>query len=891
MAERSMKDGKLLREISDLTARIKELEQSESALRRTEHESAILAEIGWLISSTLDIEEVYEQFTAAVRKLITCDRISIDLNNPAEETFTITYVSGVDIPDRRPGDVIPLKGSISEIILRTRTGLLIHPTSIQDVTTLFPGAINISTICAGMRSLISVPLVSRDQVIGTLHLRAIQPNAYTNRDLRLAERIGVQIAGAIASAELFKDLQNTETTLRDSEARLQSILDNSGILVFLKDLEGRYIMVNRRFEELFHVTRQAVVGKSDHDLFSQEYADKFRQHDLLALEKGAPFETEEFVPQDGTRHIYISVKFPLFRADGKPYAVCGIATDITERKRVEQEIALLAEIGRLISSTPDINEVYEQVAIKARQLIPLDRLVVNLNRPGEGTVLRSYMHGLDIPGRKQGDTLPLARSINESLIRTRKGLIIQSISPAEIAEHYPSIASTFQAGIRSMMSVPLIARDEVVGGLHVQSMKPDCYDAETLRLAERIGMQIAGAIANSQLFNELSRTEKSLRESNQLFSLFMHHSPIYAYIKEVTPAGSRILQASENFRVITGIPGSAMTGRTMTELFPPEFAAKTVKDDWAVVSNGQVLTLDEELNGRSYTTIKFPIVLGEKTLLAGYSIDVTEQKRTEAELIRAQKLESLGVLAGGIAHDFNNLMTVVQGYLDLVLMDLPSEHASHQRLRAAMQCVENTKELTSQFITFSRGGGPVLELLDVREVIRDAVHRIIKETNIRVRFDFAKNLRLPEIDEHQIRQCFYNLATNAVEAMPGGGNLTIRAQNVDIPNGDALPLAEGPYITITFADDGPGILEEHLVKVFDPYFTTKKMGGRKGMGLGLSICYFVLKQHGGHISVESRPGKGASFSLYLPVRGCTSGRRKDSTNGLPLHGPYTGQGW
>jgi signal transduction histidine kinase len=416
-------------------------------------------------------------------------------------------------------------------------------------------------------------------------------------------------------------------------------------------------------------------------------------------------------------------------------------------------------------------------------------------------------------------------------------------------------------------------------------MKPGCYNAETLRLAERIGMQIAGAIANTQLFNDLIKTEKSLRESNELFSLFMRHSPIYAYIKEVTPTQSRILQASENFREITRIPGSAMTGRTMAELFPPEFAAKTVEDDWAVVSNGRVLTLDEELNGRSYTTIKFPIILGGRSFLAGYSIDITEHRRTEAELLRAQKLESLGVLAGGIAHDFNNLMTVVQGYIDLVLMDLPREHPSHHRLRAAMQCVENTKELTSRFITFSRGGGPILEFLDVREIVRDAVHRTVKETKTRAKFDFGENLWFPEIDEHQIKQCFYNLTANAVEAMPEGGNLTIRAENVDVQKGDPLPLAEGSYIKITFADEGTGIPREHLVKIFDPYFTTKKIGGRKGMGLGLSICYFVLKQHGGHISVESQPGKGASFSLYLPARVCPAESKKagfslHSANGL-----------
>lgn len=146
------------------------------------------------------------------------------------------------------------------------------------------------------------------------------------------------IIGFLAIQRDITQRKRTQDALRESETRLQSILDNSSTVVFLKDLEGRYITVNQRYEELFHVTRQTVIGKSDHDIFPQENADRFRQHDLLALEKGGPFEVEEFVPHDDGLHVYISVKFPLFTAEGKPYAVCGIATDITERKRAEAAI-------------------------------------------------------------------------------------------------------------------------------------------------------------------------------------------------------------------------------------------------------------------------------------------------------------------------------------------------------------------------------------------------------------------------------------------------------------------------------------------------------------------------------------------------------------------------
>ena len=247
--------------------------------------------------------------------------------------------------------------------------------------------------------------------------------------------------------------------------------------------------------------------------------------------------------------------------------------------------------------------------------------------------------------------------------------------------------------------------------------------------------------------------------------------------------------------------------------------------------------------------------------------DITQRKQMETELLRARNLESLGVLAGGIAHDFNNLMAIILGYIDLALMGLPPDHASHQYLLSTLQTAEQTNDLASRLITFSRGGGPNREIFDVAEIIRDAVHRTVKGTNVQVKFDFGKALRLVALDELQMKQVFYNLTKNATDAMPDGGNLTIQTKNALIYTGQVPGLKEGAYLKITFTDEGIGIPEEHLSKLFDPYFTTKKLSAQKGLGLGLSVCYSVLKKHNGHITVKkAHPGKGSSFVLYLPVQ-------------------------
>ncbi len=245
--------------------------------------------------------------------------------------------------------------------------------------------------------------------------------------------------------------------------------------------------------------------------------------------------------------------------------------------------------------------------------------------------------------------------------------------------------------------------------------------------------------------------------------------------------------------------------------------------------------------------------------------DVTERKRAEEEQLRVQKLESVGTLAGGIAHDFNNLLAVIHGYIELLMADAPPGEKVRGRLEAAKKAVGQAMELTSLLITFSRGGEPVREVVDIGEMLKDAVSKNIGEWPVERKFQLAADLWVLEVDERQIRQVIRSLAINAVEAMPEGGSLTVRAENTRVTAQDGLPIAEGPYVRISMEDTGTGIPREELPLIFDPYFSTKQRGPEKGMGLGLSVCHSVVGRHNGCITVESEQGKGTTFHVYLPA--------------------------
>jgi len=247
--------------------------------------------------------------------------------------------------------------------------------------------------------------------------------------------------------------------------------------------------------------------------------------------------------------------------------------------------------------------------------------------------------------------------------------------------------------------------------------------------------------------------------------------------------------------------------------------------------------------------------------MIGSCADITEKKRMEEELLKAQKLESVGVLAGGIAHDFNNILTGIFGHISLARLLVPPESKIAQALSEAEKSCLRAKSLTQQLLTFSRGGAPVKRVGSLGALLKEAADFVLHGSRVEARFSVPDDLWPLEMDEGQISQVINNIVLNAVQAMPGGGCVSIRAANIRLDEGSGLLLPPGPYVTIEIADQGPGIPPEHLPRVFDPYFTTKQ----KGSGLGLAIAYSIVKNHGGLISIDSEKGRGSVFAIRLPA--------------------------
>ena len=241
--------------------------------------------------------------------------------------------------------------------------------------------------------------------------------------------------------------------------------------------------------------------------------------------------------------------------------------------------------------------------------------------------------------------------------------------------------------------------------------------------------------------------------------------------------------------------------------------------------------------------------------------DITERKIFEEERLIFSKMESLGVLAGGIAHDFNNILTVILGNINLAMLDLPKEYGGQEILTEAEKACFQAQNLARQLLTFAKGGAPIKELVAIEPLIRESATFACRGSALRGEFTLPDNLWALEVDPGQINQVFQNLIINAIQAMPGGGTIKIQAENLVLAAESDLPLSPGRYVKISFQDQGGGMPTKYLAKIFDPYFTTKQ----KGSGLGLATSYFIIKNHHGHIAVDSKLGVGTTFTIYLPA--------------------------
>lgn len=645
----------------------------------------------------------------------------------------------------------------------------------------------------------------------------------------------------------FRAYRRSFGKVRNVENQTRSILDNApdGIVTF--NGQGAMQSINPAAEKMFGVRAHEITGKNISKLIPQ-----IRIAELVT--KCGTAVTTTAVRQ-GVYTFPIEISLGKMDSEHGPHFV-ALIRDTSERRRSEET---LRQIGVGISSATG-EEFLRNLAKQLSKALGTDfAFVVEIAR---GTVPVSA--SLILADRGQVRAIPryqLAGSFGEEVLRKGTIMLVEDAQKA-----HPGDQLLRDLGVYSYVVTPLVDHRGKAAGLmgimHRSTLDRSDLAESTLQIfAARAAAEIERKRFAEDLAAEKERLAITLRSIGDGFI--------------ATDMDGRILLMNAIAEKLTGWALDQAGGKPLTEVFrlynekTRTFAENAVQriietgsavgiasSASIVAKDGQQRTIETTASPiRDKGNRKIGVVLVFK--------DVTEKLRLEDEHRKAEKLESLGVAAGGIAHDFNNLLTAIIGNLSLALMDLDENDALHDRVTTAKKASLRAQDLAQQLLTFAKGGTPIKKTASVGQMLQDTVKFSLRGSNIRSEFDIPPDLWACEVDTGQISQVITNLTVNAEQAMPAGGTLRIICRNFEATaeNMGGQPLRAGRYVRISVQDEGIGIPEEYIQKIFDPYFTTKP----KGSGLGLATAYSIIKNHEGLITVNSSAGEGTAFHIFLPA--------------------------
>lgn len=758
-----------------------------------------------------------------------------------------------------------------------------------------------------LRSVIVAPLVAREKVLGALTLAYAESGRhYNEQDLDIAELIARRCALAIENSRLYtlaqEQLRDRMAAEEEANAlaaemgrqrmRLNDILETVPGVVWEAwgqpdDRRQRIDFVSNYVEEMLGYSVHEWLSEPNFWLKIVHPEDKeraAREAAAIFKSKGSGVSTFRWLRKDG-RPLWVEARsIVMLDEENQPVGMRGVTFDVSERKQAEDSIRFTASVGEALSGSLEL----EQTLHKAANLAVPDFsdwcIIYLLDATGEPNCVASAFFDPNDEAlfRRVIETGAHESNVgHKRVIRTGEAQLVTDFNSEvekEVAQNDEDLEAIHAAGINSYICVPLKTSDKTIGAVtFIQTASRRQFTPNDLRLADVYGRRVAVAIENATLYRsakleiaERQAVEQKLRENREQLQAILDYSPAAIYIVDIE---GRYILVNKRCEELLERPKEEIVGKTDVELFPQEIASKFSENTRRAAETKRPVEQEEEIiaygERRYHMTVKFPLLTpsGEVYAVCGISTDVTQSKRLEEQLLQAQKMESVGRLAGGVAHDFNNLLTAVIGYAELAEMKLPEDSAVTRDVRQIRKAGERAAKLTSQLLAFARKQVIEPRLVNINDLLphlRDMLRPLVGE-DVAVMLQEGPLLWPIKADPGQIEQVIVNLVVNARDAMPHGGVITISTENTsleftDIVSEGAVPA--GDYVLLTVSDTGHGMEQDVRERIFDPFFTTKEKG--KGTGLGLATCYGIIKQNGGHITVESALGVGSTFKLFLP---------------------------
>jgi PAS domain S-box-containing protein len=471
-----------------------------------------------------------------------------------------------------------------------------------------------------------------------------------------------------------------------------------------------------------------------------------------------------------------------------------------------------------------------------------------------------------------------------SALRTGQHFVCNDTGSAHCVLPWREDAS--RCAYRASAAFPIQLQGRVIGALSVYATEPGFFDEDNVTLLDQVAADVSFALESMEREAQRRRAEEERAQALIREEAARAQTRAEARFRELLEAApDAILEIDHDDLIVLvnaateklfGYTREELLGQPVTKLIPERCREVYARLRGACLGDPASRVMGpEELSARRKNFSELfiemnlsPVRTEQGNLITCIIRDITERKHLEEQLRQSQKMEAIGRLAGGVAHDFNNLLTIIGGYSQMLLDGLKAKDPARRDLEAIVEAANRASALTRQLLAFSRRSIVQPKILDLNRLIAK-MHKMLRPVigeDIELKLVLKKNLRRVKADPGQLEQVLMNLAVNARDAMPRGGQLVIETAEVDSREGDARPeadLAPGCYVLLAVRDSGHGMDAETRSHIFEPFFTTKARG--KGTGLGLSTVYGIVKQSGGEITIESEVGQGAAFRIYLPA--------------------------
>jgi len=726
----------------------------------------------------------------------------------------------------------------------------------------------------GYASSIALPLMSHGEAFGALALYAEERDAFNESTVKQYTDLANNLAYGVIALRTREERARSEEALRASERQLQDIIDNATSIIFVKDLELRYLLVNREYERRHHVRREEIRGKSDLDIHPRAVAEAVRANDRQVIEAGEPIEFEESVPSGGSDHHYVVVKFLLRDRVERPYAVCGIATDITALKRAEElqvrrayQAALRADLHAALSSggTESALQTILQLTAEAvvRHLDIAFARIWTLNDQRNMLELQAsagqYTRLEDEPAR-----LPIGKLGVGLTARELRPYITNDILKDERIEH-PEWAK--REGMAAFAGYPLLVDRRLVGVLATFACK--AFEPDVLEGLASVADTIAQGIERKLAVNQLRESELSLR-------LFLETIPQMLW--SAMPNGT-IDYNNQRFLDYAGLSRDELRGEGWLQPVHPEDRDAMARVWGSAVSEGVPFQFDFRCRRgadgmyRWCVSNALPLRDQQGRILKWYGsvVDLHDWKQAqealrtrEAELAHATRVMTMGEVASSIAHEVNQPLGAIINYANACLRILKGGSGDLTGVTTALSAVVKDAERAAAVIArvraLAKKSPPEMAVVEVSHIIGDVVALVRRElTERRIELITELYTDLPPIlgDRVQLQQVLLNLIMNSIEAMRN-----VRKDQRQLFIGARSHVQEAKrFVLIAVRDSGVGLKQGQISRLFETFYTTKA----DGMGMGLAISRSIIEGHGGRLWAKPSSGQGAIFQFTLPA--------------------------